>query len=326
MALYRYLITPLSAFGTPMRSDTLYGHLLWGAAQRYGERRVAEIIEGFAGGEPPFILSSALPAGCLPLPSLPGIPRGKFKQQFANQGALCEMLQKFKKFRKVNWLSISQWRRLKDNLSQEALFIEWLANQSNSGKKRADTKENMPEHSFYCEPHVTIDRQSGSVLDKGGLFFSKATWYRPGFALDLYVESSKIEEFECLFEGLAQSGFGSDRSTGKGHFRFKRDQCFDPVPFSGKGSHRLSLSVCATEKLKEFEGFWIPFVKHGRTWSGFGEKNPFKKPFLAFAEGSLFSRMPADGYVLRNIHTNQSLVQIGWPLTIPVTLEGHHEN
>jgi CRISPR/Cas system CSM-associated protein Csm4 (group 5 of RAMP superfamily) len=75
-----------------------------------------------------------------------------------------------------------------------------------------------------------------------------------------------------------------------------------------------------------FDGIWTPFVKHGRAWSGFGEKNPFKKPFLAFAEGSLFSRMPKKGYVLRNIHSDPKLVQIGWPLTIPVTLEGHHAN
>lgn len=65
-------------------------------------------------------------------------------------------------------------------------------------------------------------------------------------------------------------------------------------------------------------------VKHGRAWNGFGERNPFKKPFFAFAEGSLFSGMPDSGYLLRNIHSDPRIVQVGWPLTIPVTLEEYY--
>lgn len=320
MALYRYQITPLSAFATPMRSDTLYGHLLWVAAQRHGEQRVSELIEAFAEEQPPFVLSSALPSGRLPLPPLPGISRQAFKEQFARQGQLCERLQDFKAFRKLSWWPLEQWLRLKNHLSQAALFSEWLAGPKQTDKPSAETPEQIQD----TQPHVVIARDSGSVLSQGGLFFSAATWYRAGATLDLYVESERIELFEELFHDLSLTGFGADRSTGKGHFSFRRDERFDATPFGGSGSHRLSLSVCAAEALNEFEGYWAPFVKHGRAWSGFGEKNPFKKPFLAFAEGSLFSRMPQRGYVLRNIHSDPRIVQIGRPLTIPVTLEGHH--
>lgn len=315
MALYRYHITPLSAFATPMRSDTLYGHLLWAAAMLHGEQKVSALIASFAGNEPPFLLSSALPGGCLPLPPLPGIPRQRFKEKFAQQGELLEKLTSFKTFRKQSFWSIAQWQKLNGKLSQEMLFAEWLS---------ADRKEPVKEEMTVQQPHVTIDRQSGSVLDKGGLFFSSSTWYRPGVVLDLYVETREIALFEELFKHLAATGFGGNRTTGKGHFSFKRDDDFDAAPFSVASSHRLSLSVCAAAELSGFAGYWSPFVKHGRAWSGFGEKNPFKKPFFAFAEGSLFSQMPPGGYLLRNIHSNTSLVQIGWPLTIPVTLEGHH--
>ena len=77
--------------------------------------------------------------------------------------------------------------------------------------------------------------------------------------------------------------------------------------FNVKGTHELCLSVCASENMTDFEGYWLPMVKHGRAWSGFGETNPFKKPFFAFAEGSLFRRMPATGYLLRNIHSDPLL-------------------
>jgi CRISPR-associated protein Csm4 len=317
MALYRYHITPLSAFATPMRSDTLYGHLLWAAAMLHGEKKVAGLIDAFAGDTPPFVLSSALPGGRLPLPPLPGIPRQRFKEQFAQQGQLFETLRRFKTFRKQSFWSVEQWQRLDGTLNQEQLFSEWLA---------APKGEEELEQFRDEQPHVNIDRQSGSVLQKGGLFFSSATWYRPGVTLDLYVESEQIELFEELFLHLADTGFGADRSTGKGFFRFQRDEAFDPAPFTKSGTHRLSLSLCAATDMSEFSGYWSPLVKHGRTWSGFGEKNPFKKPFFAFAEGSLFAQMPRTGYLLRNIHSDPKIVQIGWPLTIPVTLEGHYAN
>ncbi len=320
MALYRYQIRPLSAFATPLRSDTLYGHLLWAAAMLHGEARVSKLIEDFAGEHPPFLLSSAFPTGQLPLPPLPGIPRQRFKEQFAGRGNLVEMLKQYKTFRRVTFWSVDRWAQGQGRIGQESLFTQWLA-----ASKPAEAKNPaMPNQLRMNQPHVTIDRQSGSVLDQGGLFFSSATWYRPGSVLDLYVETAEIEFFEKLFNHLAETGFGADRSTGKGHFSFQRDAGFDPGPFAKEGSHRLSLSVCAASDTRAFSGYWTPFVKHGRAWSGFGEHNPFKKPFFAFAEGSLFASMPDSGYLLRNVHSDPKLVQIGWPLTIPVTLEGHH--
>lgn len=322
MVLYRYRITPQSAFGTPMRSDTLYGHLLWAAAMLKGEGRVQEMIEAFAGNAPPFVLSSALPAGRLPWPTLPGIARACFKKQFAGDGNLFKQLQRFKAFRKQGSWSLDTWVKLGGQLSQAALFSDWL--QEVQEKEKRPREEPLAIQTVAHQPHVVIDRQSGSVLTGGGLFFSRATWYRPGTDLDLYVRTDDQAEFEELFAHLAAVGFGADRSTGKGQFRYQRDKGFDPAPFDAPGSHRLCLSVCAASDLTGFDGYWTPMVKHGRAWSGFGERNPFKKPFFAFAEGSLFRKMPESGYLLRQIHSDSRLVQIGWPLTIPVTLEGHH--
>ena len=36
MQLLRYIVRPLSPWGTPLRSDTLCGLLLWRLAERYG--------------------------------------------------------------------------------------------------------------------------------------------------------------------------------------------------------------------------------------------------------------------------------------------------
>lgn len=319
MTLYRYQLTPLSAFATPMRSDTLYGHLLWAAALLENEKRVTELIEAFAGDSPPFVISSALPSGQLPLPPLPSIPRRRFKEKYQQHGGLDKKLQQYKAFRKLAFWSVDQWLKSQGRISQEDMFDQWLAVFEKTPPPDAAEAQTIRQDL----PHVTIDRQTGRVLAQGGLFFSSATWYRPGQTLDLYVETSEVATFEKLMDHLADTGFGADRSTGKGHFSFQRDDKFQPAAFVGKGTHRLSLSVCSATQTDAFRGYWTPFIKHGRAWSGFGERNPFKKPFFAFAEGSLFSAMPKSGFVLHNIHSDPSLVQIGWPLTIPVFLEGH---
>ena len=44
MTLYHYRCRPEAAFGTPLRSDTLYGHLLWAQAQMEGAESVEELI------------------------------------------------------------------------------------------------------------------------------------------------------------------------------------------------------------------------------------------------------------------------------------------
>lgn len=323
MAIYRYRITPRSGFATPLRSDTLYGHLLWMAAMFNGEADVVEMIDAFSGGAPPFVVSSAFPAGRLPMPPLPGIPREQFRSRVAGKSDLVEKLHQYKKFRKNGYWPLRLWQAHKGKINQETLFSAWL--EETAARKKTKPKNDETEFSkTVYQPHVSIDRASGSVLGQGGLFFSKGCWYRPGTELDVYVKTDDVDAFENLFRHLESVGYGADRSTGMGQFSFCRDEAFDGGIFAIDGTHRLSLSVCAASALSGFQGYWFPMVKHGRAWSGFGESNPFKKPFFAFAEGSLFQMMPDKGYLLRNIHSDPKIVQIGWPLTIPVTLEGYH--
>jgi CRISPR-associated protein Csm4 len=320
MSLYRYRITPTSAFATPLRSDTLYGHLLWRAAERDGTEKVKKLIESFAGKTPPFKLSSAFPQDCLPLPSLAPIPRQRFRERFAPDGGkqLVDQLQLYKQFRKLKYLKVDILRQLVGGLCQEKLFAQWLKQPEQFGPSAEITKT-------ATQPHNSIDRSSGKVMAEGGLHFGSATWYSLGFALDLYVETDQLELFDRLMCDLQRSGYGADSSTGKGQFEFSRDESFDPEQWPQTGNARLLLSLTAAENMQAFFGSYQPQVKRGRAWSGFGEQNPFKKPFLALSEGSVLTAMPEEGFVLRNIHSNPDIVQVLWPLTLPLTLEVAHE-
>ncbi len=315
MGYYRYTIEPLSAFATPLRSDTLYGHLLCAVAEWEGDSAVAELIDVFKSDSPPFRLSSAFPSGFLPMPVLPGIPRARFRERFAHGDdvvVLVDKLGRYKGLRKLGYLPLKVWRELRAGLSQEKIFAAYLED---------ETAFEPPKSENVLEPHNSIDRRGDNVLDEGGLFFTQVTFYKPGSKLDLYVQSDDVKRFEEILAYMAQTGFGADRTTGKGHFQWECDPNFDQDLFEAEGDWQMNLSVCATPTLTEVAGHYKPFIKHGKVWSGFGESNPFKKPFLAFEEGSVFRRVPGPGHVLQNVHSDPKVVQVTWPLTVPFAME-----
>ena len=80
MRLWRYILTPQSPWSTRLRSDMLQGLICWHVAESDGAAACQRLIQGFEAGEPPFLLSSALPQGSLPAPCLPPIPRGAFRE------------------------------------------------------------------------------------------------------------------------------------------------------------------------------------------------------------------------------------------------------
>ena len=329
MPVHLYRIEPRSAFGTPLRSDTLAGHLLWAAAERDGDQAVAELIKGFEAGRPPFVVSSAFPGGMLPMPVAPAPGRKAFKERYVGPGKrfknLFEALSAFKKFRKLTRLPVSVWKKLRGGYSLAGVFEAWLDGEDLfklSGRDRHGDPTPWSKQTF--EPHNSIDRTTGAVRDEGGLYFSPATFHATGAHLDLYVRTDDAPGFERLLDHVADSGFGRDRSTGKGHFAWKREEGADLAWLEGDGSHGLSLTVCSAASLRLDGGFYSPFAKHGRAWSATGEDHAFKKPFLALNEGAAltaadFSQLAAGSGLLRGVHADARIVQVVAPFGAPFT-------
>lgn len=309
MQVYRYKIKPLSAFATPMRSDTLYGQLLCASAELDGTAGVEALLKQFTDWQPPFILSSAFPAGKLPVPVLPGIKRATFKK--LAQGSMFDKLSEHKKFRKHSYINVADWTDIAGQMSSLKLFQQYSNQLDDCVEIKSKPARTM---------HNSIDRNSNRVIE-GGLYSEAAHYFDKNFTYDLYVKTADRNRFERLFRHIAASGFGADASTGKGRFSFELDTTFDDSIFNHQGNAVMNLSVCVATETDQFAGTWNLFTKLGKVWNGFGEKNPFKKPFIAFTEGSVFTQMPASSYVLNNIHSNPDYVQIGLPLTLPLTLE-----
>jgi CRISPR-associated protein Csm4 len=295
-----------SPLGTPLRSDTLAGQLLWGAAFLDGEGAVAELIEAFESESPPFVVSSGFPSGMLPMPVLPPLRREAGKQPHGIKRGM-----QAKDFKKLKWISIEAWRSCRDDLSARRLFDYWVQRPESFSNKGFEP---------VVEPHNTISRQTDTVLE-GGLFFTESLVHPNTNELDLYVRTDDRERFERYMDFVAKHGYGRDTSIGRGHFEYRRTEDDVSDLFETSGDHGMTVSVFSAADLSGLRGYYRPFVKRGRVWGGLGGEIPFKKPVLAFEEGSLFSRMPRSQFVIRGIHADERIVQIMWPLSVACTIK-----
>lgn len=314
MQLLRYIVRPLSAWGTPLRSDTLCGLLLWRLAERHGPGACRSAIEAFRAGEPPFALSSALPLGTVSLPRLPPAARGRFRQwveagELRDAGGaplgLFDALQAYKRFRKSAHLPVEVWMRHAGTLSLLPL-LAWFCSQ--------DKAQAEPMCRQSVEPHVSIDRRAGTAAE-GGLYFNRLTWFAEKARFHIYA---RAKDPAALLELLAETGdlgFGKDASTGKGRFSVERDDSFDPASLENDGPDSLLCSVCASMDMSGVEGWYAVEAKRGK--AGPGRRNPHKAPMLLLQEGSVLRRLPQGPYVLTGVNADPAVVQVTQPLILP---------
>lgn len=314
MRLHRFLIRPLSPWATPLRSDTLYGLLLWRIAERQGDEACRHAITAFLEGKPPFALSSALPEGSVFAPRLPPAPRARFRQ-WVEEGAfvdaagapltLMAALQAFKRFRKQTYLPLADWQKLAGKLSVRRLFATFCA------RKAPEQTKSAPDTGM--EPHISMDRRSGGALE-GGLYFNRLRWFRPDARLHLYARTDSPETLLSLLAEAGELGFGKDAALGKGRFAVREDTDFNPAALENDGPFSLLLSVCAAPDMAALRGWYATEIKRGKVWGG---GSPFKNPLLLLSEGSLLHRLPEGPFVLQNIHPHARIVQITHPLSLP---------
>ena len=324
MALHRFILRPLSPWGTPLRSDTLTGLLLYRLAEDEGEAALRAELEAFEDGRPPFALSSAMPADTVFAPKLPPVRRelfarltqeGRFLSKDGAPRTLFETLGLYKQFRKCRFLPLAVWERHRAALSTEALFAEYC---------RHPDLWKITSSVRTQEVHVTMDRHSGSALE-GGLFVSPAFRAPTGAAFHLYAETDDAPRLLERLSRLGRLGYGRDSSTGKGVFAIEQDAGFHAAPCNLP--HGLLVAVLSAPDLRGLAGWYATELKTGKAGPAFSQGNPFKSPFLCIQEGATLTALPAGPFVLRGIHANPAIVQITQPLTLPCkVMEGEKDH
>jgi CRISPR-associated protein Csm4 len=305
MTLYRVRFELCSAIVTPLKGDTIWGHIVWGIANNEGDMAVAAFLEQEKSDSPALVVSSAFPAGmvCRPLPA----PEEPDSNMDINKYS------EIKKKKKIKYVSASKYFIEKENL-----------------KDKTDTPKEVKENPFQVVLVMrnTIDRASNTVTEDG-LYTTEEKW--PGILRgntyekinwDLYILSSfDIDRVKQLVEWAFENGYGADASTGKGKIKL----IGDPVPVETKkpGNTFMALGPFAYP-MKNIKNIRADiFVRSGKISGAFAASlSPYKKPVILFDEGAVFEcnePIKHAGILLEKMHGEDGRIcQSGFAPVIPV--------
>lgn len=263
MKTYRLRLKPLAPWVTPWHADTLFAALACQVAQRTGADSLRRMLEGFIEGEPPFVLSDALPEGWFPCPLSVSLQ----KLEGSNLKAKVPI-----------WTDENQFRSL---ITQPAPLVP---------------KESWPTPLASSRSlHASIDRALGTTGDEGNLFEIEG-WHLqptpngPTEHLVIYVRTqSWLERLVDLFRSLGAQGFGKRKTAGSGAFELKGEP--EPADWLDQlhGANAfVSLSHFLPAPADPSDGRWSLLVKYPKFSPGVPTASPFKGRLLMLRPGSVF--------------------------------------
>lgn len=314
MKLYQITIKPLSAFGTPLVGDTLFGQLCWAVVHCFGQQRLKALLEGYSDQSPFIVISDAFPHSYIPLPTLPS----DFWQWESNIDRQAER----KVLKKLAYFPVNETNK-KLNQWQEIAYLQ-------------KTHGNIVQKYTYVQFHNTINRQTQTTgIGQFSPFTTSQVMYKTESLFDLYFvldeQRLNYEEMMHLFEYIGQFGFGRDASTGMGKFDIQNKENIQEVDFNKKAANAyLTLANSAPQHLglDKKHCFYQIITRFGRHGSELAlQASPFKRPIILAKTGAIFTPIQwQDRLFLGNGLTQVSqhqpnAVHQGYAPIIPVELD-----
>jgi CRISPR-associated protein Csm4 len=303
---YVVRIRPQSAFGTPLHSGTLFGHLCWAWRHREGEASLSRWLASLA--EEPFLISDGMPRDRLPRPEMPP-PRREGKPSL-------EEAERFRRAWRRRWIRRETFSKLRTALSARALLEALLDEEAEE-----ETSESVRARWFRAHraAHNTINRLTGRTPEERGLFFLDDLWPEEDCEAEVWVRCSlDRKRLEELFGTVGELGYGRDASTGRGRFAVAVEAAPEEM-LEGEWPRRMSLSHgTLTENMEEpYYRLETHYGRLGSLWATGGD--PFKFPLTLLAPGATFR--PRDrgpyGELLGDVHPrNRQVRHNGWHLTV----------
>ena len=286
MQTYRFTLRPLSAFGTPLAGDTLFGQLCWSLRHQLGNARLNDLLQGYTCGQPFAVVSDALPANHLPLPSVPS--------QLWQSSDPADR----KALKKKKWLPVSaldtpfatwQFCAASDDQVAEPWIKEWAAHAKDRSSKGSS-------QTVRAQPHNTINRQTGTTGEgQFAPYGMPQIVFHPAMQFDVYVVLDEarlsLVELTAALDAMGQTGFGRDASIGLGKFERLGDPVVLQWPRLANANSYLTLGPCAPQGLgycstRSTYLVATRFGRHGDTVVQSGQ--PFKRPVLLAKAGGVF--------------------------------------
>lgn len=278
MKTYRAKIRPLTAFGTRLLGDTLFGQICWALRNRDGDDALKECLQGYLHSEPFLVVSDAMPSNFWPRPTLPDV---YFSSDLDDR--------KLKRSR--TWLPHAAF---------DHSVREWIDHcHAVKDTPGAVTRTNI-------QAHNTINRWTGTTGSGAFAPYTQSLlWYdRAGLAdalqLDIHfvLDSDRLppDTLQLLLCDIGLAGFGRDATIGMGRFELQSFEEF-ALPVQQAANAWLTLAPIAPQGLgfdakKSYYRTFTRFGKHGDMAIHLG--NPFKTPLLLAQTGAVFTSANAD--------------------------------
>lgn len=316
------LMHPIGPHNSPITSQTLFGATCWALAA-LGED-VGGWLAGFAPGKPPLAFGSAFPylravnGKAEPLLLLPRprfrIPSAVVEAEAGNKNPeqIRKAVDTAKKIQKARYLSTTVSAALQ-NGQQPGELLEQVLNSTLT--LRAGALLTKAEHDDIWRPkngkedkherlkpayiqRNSVDRLAGATVE-GALFQEEQTFYRPGQAglwAGVAAEAALWPKLEAAFRYLADTGLGSERTLGKGHFRFEWapwDRFFAAPPSSAGRFINLGQYIPAAPDEAQAVAYELLAIRQkveNRYPSGAAQV--YVAALRAFAPGGVFAAAP----------------------------------
>ena len=310
-----------SGLGTPLKAETLWGHVCWGIRYCQGNAALEDWLSLYDQGSPPLILSDPFPFGFRPRPCLPGVTSSGIPTR--KDADLRKVVNR------IRWLATPSFDSLRKDMSPDRLVTILSDKAAHQPAAMVDTSMT----------HAGINRLTGGTEqpDGGALFTSTATFCnttsQPDQAgkFEVLVRSPEsaetIQKWFC--DGL-QAGYGRDAATGMGQIDVIEvsESPLTPVP---EANAIILLSSAVPRCGDPHRGFFLMGVHSGRVGGDFaiglmpdGSSNRQKYPVRSLLTGTVLMTDKSDqfcvGQVLSGVHSWDALRHYGLGLSIPVRI------
>lgn len=346
MKTYAITIKPLTGFGTPLKGDTLFGHICWQAVYNYNQdnkklfgKSLDDLLSDYE-RNPFIVVSSAYPkikdGYALKRPDMPL----DMLFDFSNMDK-AKIIKKRKDLKGKRWMLVGSNNRisslkaadiyLNDKELFEKLSIE-MPFELQRQMRKMDIKSIIVE---FTQPHNTINRLTGTTGE--GQFAPYAVdqmVYMPDIELVIFTgirDDISIEDVITAMQMIGDTGFGKDASIGLGRFKVVR---YTEINLKAVASetpnacYTLSPSVPQKDTFEKI--YFTPFVRFGRHGDVLAKSGkPFKNPVIMADEGAVlipkskevFDKPYIGTAIFKISKAESKAVTQGYSLYIPVGVE-----
>jgi CRISPR-associated protein Csm4 len=295
--LYEIVLKPKAGFGTPLKGDTIFGHICWQAAH------FPDLLEGGLEhqislySEQPFAIFSSAFIKLKSQPPTYAIKRPDVPLTFS----LTETERKQRIVQSMD-LKAKTWMKVEAGICPNLTEAEFLTDDelieilrkhySNGGAQFWPSSSAQEPIVAFSQPHNTINRLTETT---GPEMFAPYTrenhYYYPGTELAVFVlineTATDVDRVCDALSMIGKWGFGRDASTGLGRFEVNGHSLLDyPDLSDADACYTLAPSVPERNHFEKI--YFYPFVrlgKHGDVLAG--AKNPFKNPVIMADEGAV---------------------------------------